>query len=118
MNRKIALATLVLPVGMIAFAKSASAAKVRSVEVSQAPMTIAQRYDDQRIDERIDQRIELRREAIQREQARREALRRDEIRQREAIRRDQARRVWIPGHYEPGFLGIGRKWVEGHWENR
>ncbi len=28
------------------------------------------------------------------------------------------RRVWIPAHWEPGFLGIGRRWVEGHWEYR
>jgi hypothetical protein len=33
------------------------------------------------------------------------------------IRQNQ-RRVWIPGHYKPGFLGIGRKWVEGYWEYR
>jgi hypothetical protein len=24
----------------------------------------------------------------------------------------------VPGHWESGFLGIGRKWVAGHWENR
>ena len=33
-------------------------------------------------------------------------------------RRDNQRRVWIPGHWESGFLGIGRKWVAGHYENR
>lgn len=29
-----------------------------------------------------------------------------------------SRKVWIPGHWESGFLGIGRKWVEGHWDYR
>ncbi len=33
------------------------------------------------------------------------------------IRHDE-RRVWIPGHYQPGFLGIFRVWVDGHWERR
>ena len=33
-------------------------------------------------------------------------------------RRDQQRRIWIPSHWESGFLGIGRRWVEGHYENR
>lgn len=33
-------------------------------------------------------------------------------------RRDNQRRVWIPGHWERGFLGIGRKWVAGHYETR
>jgi hypothetical protein len=32
--------------------------------------------------------------------------------------RPVSRQVWIAGHYEPGFLGLGRKWVEGHWETR
>jgi hypothetical protein len=32
--------------------------------------------------------------------------------------RPTSHRVWIAGHYEPGFLGLGRKWVEGHWETR
>lgn len=32
--------------------------------------------------------------------------------------RDQHRRVWVPGHWDTGFLGIGRHWVPGHDENR
>lgn len=32
--------------------------------------------------------------------------------------RQESRRVWIPGHWEAGFLGIGRRWVDGHWEYR
>lgn len=114
MNSKIALALVVLPVSMIAVAKSASAAEVPSIEGSRS-VTIAQRYDDRY--DRYDRNAD-RQEAIQRDQARIDALRRNEIRQRQAIRRDEARRVWIPGHYESGFLGIGRHWVEGHWENR
>ena len=27
-------------------------------------------------------------------------------------------RVWIPRHWQPGFLGIGGHWVEGHWAYR
>jgi hypothetical protein len=33
-------------------------------------------------------------------------------------RHQTSNQVWIAGHYEPGFLGLGRKWVEGHWETR
>lgn len=46
-----------------------------------------------------------------------EIYRNDPHRQVE-YRRQEGIRVWIPGHWEPGFLGIGRRWVEGHWEVR
>lgn len=35
---------------------------------------------------------------------------------RDGNRRDNQRRVWIPGHWERGFLGIGRHWVAGHYD--
>ena len=71
--------------------------------MKQAPLVVAQAYHRE-----YDQRQEAR------EASRRDEIRRDEIRRAE-IRRDAPRRVWIPGHWESGFLGIGRKWVEGHW---
>jgi hypothetical protein len=37
---------------------------------------------------------------------------------RQAQNRPVERRVWVAGHYEPGFLGIGRRWVAGRWEVR
>lgn len=108
MNSKIAAVLLILmPLGAISlFAKSASASENPS-----APAIVAQRYDDRRLSD-LDQRRRLE------EQRRLEQQRRFEQQRREAVRRDTSRRVWIPGHYEPGFLGIGRKWVEGHWEDR
>jgi hypothetical protein len=60
------------------------------------------RYVDQRDQRDIARQNELRREAAQQQQNRPVAN----------------PRVWIAGHYESGFLGLGRKWVEGHWENR
>ena len=30
-------------------------------------------------------------------------------------RRDEHHRVWIPGHWDNGFLGIGRHWIPGHY---
>lgn len=108
MHPKLAIAVFAVPLGAILLAKSASAAEVVPSEGGQGTTIVAQRYDDRR--DRLD---EIRR---------REAIRLDEIRRRaddrrDAIRRDEPRRVWIPGHWEPGFLGIGRKWVEGHWED-
>jgi hypothetical protein len=126
MNRKITVALFALPVGAIALLiKPASAAEVTfSSEVSQTPVLVAQQYNGRRdYDQRdYDQRDYDQRDYDQREAARREAVRRDEARreaiQREAARRQVSKRVWIPGHWESGFLGIGRKWVEGHWEER
>jgi hypothetical protein len=37
---------------------------------------------------------------------------------RDNRRWNNQRRVWIPGHWERGFLGIGRKWVAGRYEYR
>ena len=98
MNRKIAAMLLTLPIGALTvLSQSANAAERTSLAAErQSPIVIAQRYDDQRDRNQNDNR----REAIRREEARRE------------------QRVWVPGHWEHGFLGIGRKWVGGHWEKR
>jgi len=120
MNRKIAVMLLALPLGTLpigaiaSLAQSATAAEITSpAGVRQAPVVLAQRFDNdqrdrnQNNDQRDRNQNNDRREAAQREAA-----------QREAARRNAPRRVWVPGHWESGFLGIGRKWVEGHWENR
>ncbi len=89
-----------------------------------------QRYDDrgnnnQRYDDRQnrDQQEAIRREEIRRNDIRHDQLHRDQLRQDEfhqeqnrwsQNRRDD-QRVWIAGHYESGFLGIGRRWVDGYW---
>ncbi len=100
MNCKIAAALVALPVGALSFLpQSASAAEIQVSSTRSQPLVVAQRYDD-------------RRDFDQRTRARREEFRRNEF------RRDEHRRVWIPGHWESGFLGIGRKWVAGHWETR
>ena len=128
MNTKLAIALFVLPVGMLSvFAKTASAAEEPS-HSNANPVLVADRYDDTNRDRRDDnQRDQLRRDqlrqaASRRDQLRQDELRRDQLRQaalrRDELRRNEARRVWIPGHWESGFLGIGRHWVEGHWENR
>ena len=120
MNPKIAVALILIPLGgAFVSAKSASAAEGGALTVgSTYPSTpvvvaqqeiVAQRYDNNRYDnnrwnDRRDVRQDIRRDV------------RQDIRQ--DLRRNQVRRVWIPGHWEPGFLGIGRKWVEGHWEER
>ena len=112
MNRQIAVALLALPLSALPIgaatllSQPATAAESRlPVAVRQAPTVVAQRYDNNGRDQNNDRREEARREEARREEARREEARRD-------------RRVWIPGHWESGFLGIGRKWVEGHWETR
>lgn len=118
MNRQIAIAIVAFPVAIMSvLAKSASAIELPFVsEVSRASVVVAQQYND--YDGRRDRNSEaVRREEARREEGRREEARREEAR-REEGRRDAPRRVWIPGHWEPGFLGIGRKWVEGHWEDR
>lgn len=111
MNYNTTLALIALPVSLFTLAaRSASATEVRSL--NSTPVIVADRYDF-----RLDRREEAQREAIQRDQLRREVLLRNEIRDRRDLRREE-RRVWISGHFEPGFLGIGRHWVEGHWETR
>lgn len=131
MNRKLAVAVFALPIGLSAsLAKPASAGGTYQLDPAESNVVV-QRYDDRwNVDPRYDnQRVRNQRYDDQRDRERREALRREELRQErerelrlEQNRRDDFRRndrrVWIPGHYEPGFLGIGRRWVEGHWEDR
>lgn len=115
MNPRITIASLIFPLGLISLiAKPVSAKEMASLPlVKQAPLVLAQAYNNHR---QYDQHQEAR-EAIRRDEIRRDEIRQDEIR-RDEIHRDASRRVWIPGHWESGFLGIGRKWVEGHWEFR
>jgi len=102
MNRTIAVLMIALPLGAIALPRVSTAAEILP-QPNQSEV-IAQRFDPNYPSDR--------RSEIQREEARRAEIRREEV------RRDSERRVWIPGHWEPGFLGIGRKWVAGHWETR
>lgn len=124
MNYKLAIAAIVLPMSFTPLlSKSGSAAELTpTLEANPSSTLIAQRYDpylqrtlpnDRRNDVYLQDQRENRQEALRRAQLRREEALRNQERRRDAVRR-----VWIPGHYEPGFLGIGRKWVEGHWEER
>ncbi len=109
MNRKIVIALLALPISVAPLvAKSAFAADA-AFSSNTKPIVVAQRYDDRWDNDR--------REEARRAEARRAEVRREEARREEA-RRESSRRVWIPAHWESGFLGIGRKWVAGHWETR
>ena len=97
MNRKLAVLVFVLPFGAsFLLAKSGSAAEV-AYQLNAPVLVVAQRYDNSQNYDR-------------RDEVRRDEFRRDEFR--------HADRVWIPGHYERGFLGLVRRWVEGHWEVR
>ena len=119
MNLKLTMAIVALPFGLFPIlTKSVSAAEVINYRDTQPSVIIAQRNDDHvnygpRHGNRQenDRRDELRRQAIRQDQNRRENLRRDQDRRFD-------REIWIPAHYESGFLGLGRRWVEGHWETR
>jgi hypothetical protein len=115
MNYKIAVTVLAIPIGMTSLmTKSVSAEVAPNLDMNQVQIVVTQRYDDRQNSFR---REELQREATRRKELRQNQIRREEA-QRNQIRRDSSRRVRIAGHYEPGFLGIGRKCVEGHWEDR
>ena len=131
MNPRIATGILIFPLGLISLiANPVSARETASrTLVKQEPLVVAQTYHreyDQHQEAREAarqaevRRDEIRQAEIRRDEIRQAEIRRDEIRQAEIrqaeIRRNAPRRVWIPGHWESGFLGIGRKWVEGHWE--
>ncbi len=104
MNRKLAVAVFALPFGVsFLLAKSASAAEIAYQPNAQTPIFLAQRYEDRQNHERQDD--------LRRSQVRDQSFRRDDF------RRDD-RRVWIPGHYKPGLLGLFSIWVDGHWEGR
>ncbi|PSB26819.1 hypothetical protein C7B82_18365 [Stenomitos frigidus ULC18] len=101
----------IIAVSLLPQVASAQAA-LRAATVS--PWTIADRYDNDDRRDHDDHRDGWRNRNIDYQRAN---DRRDNDRWNNN-RRDQQRRVWIPGHWESGFLGIGRKWVEGHYENR
>ncbi|XGV98720.1 MAG: hypothetical protein ACAF41_07220 [Leptolyngbya sp. BL-A-14] len=122
MNR-FAIATIgMLPiVTLSALPKPASAATVPQQSLSRASVVILadrddndwrndRRDNDWRNDRRDNDWRRDRRDNDWRNDRRDNDWRRD--------RRDYQRRVWIPGHWERGFLGIGRKWVAGHYESR
>ena len=127
MKRLIVIALLALPMGAFcSLAKPASAAVPFSPALSQGTV-VAQRYDDHydadrrdhRQDDRRDDHQDDRREYRQddHQDDRREYRRDDRSEYRRDDRRDE-HRVWIPRHWQSGFLGIGGHWVEGHWEDR
>lgn len=103
------VALILLPLGGSLFANPSVAAPLVDSPAGTSTV-VAQRRDDRPVVRQVEIRQPVRRVEI------RQPVRRVEIRQ--PVRRVEPRRVWIPGHWEPGFLGIGRKWVEGHWENR
>jgi len=117
MNRVLLVIMSVLPIMTLSLLpKAATAEVVTSSVVSRTPMTIADRFDDYRRD-RDDWRDRDYRRDID--------YRRDNDRRRDVdyrrdrdYRRERTFQVWIPGHYEAGFLGIGRRWVPGHYETR
>ena len=94
--------------------------------LSSAPLAVADRYDNQ------DQRRDLRNEDQHRydterrdrdnNQDQRRDWRNDDQHRYDTERRDrdnrreEHNRNWIPGHWDNGFLGIGRHWVPGHYE--
>ncbi len=124
MNRKVAIMLLALPLGALSvMARSATAAETNFATANQpAPLVVAQlnnQYDQRDDHQTRTQQTQARREAERQAQVRREAeqqaqARRNAERQAQA-HRNTSHRVWVAGHYEGGFLGIGRKWVPGHW---
>ncbi len=142
MNSKLAFALFALPMGLSASiasgAKSASAAEVAYQPDGQTSVVVAQRYDDHW---NQDRRSDDARYHDRQEKFRRQEFRRNEERRHEELRRErnyqdrdyrdqnyrdqnyqnrdhQDDRIWVPGHYQAGFLGFGRTWVEGHWQYR
>ncbi|MBW4695888.1 MAG: hypothetical protein KME27_29595 [Lyngbya sp. HA4199-MV5] len=131
MNRLMMVAIGSLPiVALSCLPKPASAEAVPQNAFSRAPIVIADRdNNDWRNNDRWDndRRDNDRRDNDWRNNNRRDNDRRDydwrnnnrrDNDWRDNNRRDYQRRVWIPGHWERGFLGIGRKWVAGHYAYR
>jgi hypothetical protein len=111
MNYKILVAAIALPMSMTSLLiKPVSAANMPNFEAKQSANLVAQRYDPRHDNWNNDRD------------------RREDYRQRLRERRQERRyfynnryynnRVWIPGRYESGIFGIGRRWVPGHWEYR
>lgn len=106
MTSKIAAVLFLLPIGVASLLpKSASAAEMTSLQNNSnhlsSSVIVAQKYGAPYSWQRNDRRD-------------RWDNRRDNDRDND--RRYEVRRVWVPGHWESGFLGIGRRWVEGRWE--
>lgn len=127
MKREIATAMLVLPIGMITLLpKSALAMNKKftpSLNQTNQTILVADRDDDDRWDNnrRYDNRWDNNRRYDDRWDNNHRDNRWDNNRRYDNGRYYQQygnRRVWIPGHWEAGFLGIGRRWVAGHWEYR
>ncbi len=123
MNSKIALALILIPLGgVFVLTKSTLAAEASSLVFdsrhASVPVLVADRYDDQYHDrnDRDDDRDDRHNDRYDEHRVSNREEYRREIRRE--IRQEGVRRVWIPGHWEAGFLGIGRRWVEGHWEER
>jgi hypothetical protein len=117
MRSTIATVMLVLPIGITTLLPKSALATERSYYPERNQVIIVtDRDNDHRYDDRWDNN--------RRYDNRWDNNRWDNNRRSDNWRNDQYyqqygnRRVWIPGHWEPGFLGIGRKWVEGHWEYR
>ncbi|MBW4471705.1 MAG: hypothetical protein KME45_15035 [Stenomitos rutilans HA7619-LM2] len=123
MNRLMLAAIGAFPiVALSCLPKPASAETVPQTAFSRAPIVIADRDNN-------DWRNNDRRDNDRRDNDRRDNDWRNNHRDNDwrnnrrdydwrNNRRDYQRRVWIPGHWERGFLGIGRKWVAGHYEYR
>jgi hypothetical protein len=146
MNSKFAVAILVLPLGLFSLiAKPAVAAENGYYQGSQPSGVVTQQPDRdnntphnynspkpvqqrqswhrsmrpvqnaQTNDRQVQQQqLEHDRQQHQQLERQRQQLEHD----RQSQNRPNEHRVWIAGHYEPGFLEIRRKWVEGHWEVR
>jgi hypothetical protein len=122
MKREIATAMLMLPIGMITLLPKSALATERSFSSERSQVIIVADQDNNR---RYDDRWDNNRRYDDRwDNNRRYDNRWDNNRRSDNWRNNQYyeqygnRRVWIPGHWERGFLGIGRRWVEGHWEYR
>ncbi len=126
MNTKLASALFLLPLcGAALLTKSAAAADFDGhFDRAAAPVLVAQQYDPQHNYPNSTQTEATRRQEATRREAEQKAHREAVLRQQEQtrraaeIRRAASHKVWVPGHWEAGFLGIGRHWVDGQWVNR
>ena len=139
MKRMMVAAIGVLPIVAVSLLPhAASAQAVWQGSVTPRSVAVDQQYDHDRRDDWRNRNNDQRDDRDQRDQGRNRNLNRrdnddryrgdrdngdrryerDGSYNRDADRREQPRRVWISGHWESGFLGIGRKWVEGHYAYR
>jgi len=88
------------------------AARQREAQLAAARQQEAQRAARQQEAQRAAARQREAQLAARQQEAQRAAARQQEA------QRAASRRVWVDGHWDNGFLGIGRKWVPGHWEQR